>query len=163
MVIQVVIPPIPAEVIVIGSGKLYGIAMTTFVAGSGLFVGGVVVYFFGRFIEKTFHTTFEKQKVAAVIQRLREVETFILLIRILPYNPSDIISYAAGIIKIDIKKYILITFFVSFGRSFLLAYFGSYIEDTQTFFIIFGILLLSAVVGWFFVFKKHKKNQEKLN
>ncbi|MGM0518693.1 MAG: TVP38/TMEM64 family protein [Campylobacterota bacterium] len=158
MIVQVVIPPIPAEVIVIGSGKLYGIWTTTLVAGSGLFAGGVLVYFFGRAIEKKFHTTFEKEKVAKVIKRLREVETFILLIRILPYNPSDIISYAAGIIKIDIKKYITITFFVSFGRSFLLAYFGSYIEDAKTLFIIFGILLLSAAIGWFFVFKKSKKN-----
>jgi uncharacterized membrane protein YdjX (TVP38/TMEM64 family) len=156
MIIQVVIPPIPAEVIVIGSGNLYGVWLTTLVAGSGLFIGGVVVYFFGRVIEKKFHTTFEKEKVVKVIQRLREVETFILLIRILPYNPSDIISYAAGIIKIDIKKYLIITFFVSFGRSFLLAYFGSYIEDTKTFFIIFGILFFSAILGWFLVFRKQK-------
>lgn len=154
MVIQVIIPPIPAELVVIGAGKMYGIWTTTVVAGSGLFVGGVVVYFFGRGIERVFHTTFEKKKVATVIQRLREVETFILLVRILPYNPSDIISYAAGIIKIDIKKYILITFFVSFGRCFLLAYFGSYIQDTQTFFIIFAVLFLSAILGWIFVFKK---------
>jgi uncharacterized membrane protein YdjX (TVP38/TMEM64 family) len=160
MIIQVIIPPIPAELIVIGSGNIYGIWTTTLVAGSGLFVGGVIVYFFGRGIAKGFHTTFEKEKVAKVIQRLREVETFILLVRILPYNPSDIISYAAGIIKINIKKYIMITFFVSFGRSFLLAYFGSYIEDIKTFFIIFAILFFSAILGWLFVFKKQKqKNQ----
>lgn len=154
MIIQVVIPPIPAEVIVIGSGKLYGVLTTTLVAGSGLFIGGVLVYYFGKLIEKKFHTTFEKEKVAKVIQKLKKLETIILLIRILPYNPSDIISYAAGIIKIDIKKYIIITFFVSFARSFLLAYFGSYIEDTKTLFIVFGILILSASIGWFFVFKK---------
>ena len=157
MIVQVVIPPIPAELIVIGSGKLYGVLTTALVAGSGLFAGGVLVYFFGRYIHKRFNSTFEKEKVSKVIKRLREVETFILLVRILPYNPSDVISYAAGIIKIDLKKYIIITFFVSFGRSFLLAYFGSYIEDTKSLFIIFGILLFSALVGWFFVFKKKKK------
>ena len=154
MILQVVIPPIPAEVIVIGSGNLYGVLTTTLVAGSGLFIGGVVVYLFGRLIEKKFHKTFEKEKVARVIKKLQKLETFILLIRILPYNPSDIISYAAGIIKIDIKKYIIITFIVSFGRSFLLAYFGTYIEDTKTLFIVFSILILSAVIGWFFVLKR---------
>ncbi len=154
MILQVVIPPIPAEVIVIGSGNLYGVVTTTLVAGSGLFTGGVIVYFFGRLIEKKFHKTFEKEKVARVVKKLQELETFILLIRILPYNPSDIISYAAGVIKVNIKKYIAITFVVSFGRSFLLAYFGTYIEDTKTLFVVFSILILSAVIGWFFVLKR---------
>ena len=82
MILQVVIPPIPAEVIVIGSGNLYGVLTTTLVAGSGLFIGGVVVYFFGRLIEKKFHKTFEKEKVARVIKKLQKIETFILLMQL---------------------------------------------------------------------------------
>jgi len=160
MIIQVIIPPIPAELIVVASGNLYGVWTTTFVAGGGLFTGGVLVYFFGRGIEKTFHSAFEKKKVAHVIQRLKEVETFILLVRILPYNPSDIISYAAGIIKINIKKYLLITFFVSFVRCFLLAYFGTQISDMQTLFFVFSILFISALVGWVFVFGIGKKSEK---
>lgn len=154
MIAQVIVPPIPAELIVIGGGKFYGIWTTTVVAGSGLFTGGVIVYYFGRGIEKTFHKTFERKKVAQVIERLQEVETFILLVRILPYNPSDIISYAAGIIKIELKKYLLLTFIVSFTRCFLLAYFGTQIQDVKTLFIVFSLLFFSALLGWLFVFKR---------
>ncbi len=152
MIVQVILPPIPAELIVVAAGKIHGVGITTLVAGSGLFTGGVAVYFLGRFIERGFHGIFARQKVARVIDRLHEVETLLLLVRVLPYNPSDIISYAAGIIKVKLRKYLLITFAVSFVRCFLLAYFGSMITDMQTLFVIFGLLFLSAMLGWAVVF-----------
>ncbi|MGM0623175.1 MAG: TVP38/TMEM64 family protein [Campylobacterota bacterium] len=161
MIVQVIIPPIPAELVVIGAGNLYGIWTATWVSGSGLFVGGILAYFFGRGIGKVFHNLFAKKKVAQVISRLHEVETFILLVRILPYNPSDIISYAAGVIRIPLKKYLLITFFVSYVRCFLLAYFGSKITSLNTLFIVFSLLFLSALIGYIIVFKRGKSDKKR--
>ena len=152
MIVQVIIPPIPAELIVIGAGKLHGVWVTTLVAGAGLFAGSVIVYFFGAWIEKYFHNLFAKDKVARVIERLHEVETLMLLVRVLPYNPSDIISYAAGIIKVNIKKYLIITFFVTFIRCFLLAYFGTQISNIETLLVVFSLLFVSALIGWAVVF-----------
>ncbi|MGM0533551.1 MAG: TVP38/TMEM64 family protein [Campylobacterota bacterium] len=157
MVAQVIIPPIPAEMVVVFSAKFHGVWTTTAVAGAGLFVGGVLVYFIGRFIHKGFEKTFQKEKVQRVITRLHEVETPILLVRVLPYNPSDVISYAAGVIGINLKKFVTITFFVSFIRVYILAYFGSKISDIKTLFMVFGALFISAVIGWIVVFGTRKK------
>ncbi|MFP4333154.1 MAG: TVP38/TMEM64 family protein [Campylobacterales bacterium] len=161
MIVQVVVPPLPAELIVIVAAKSFGIWTTTLVAGSGLFVGGVLVYYFASWIEKRFKNFFERGKVAKVILRLKEVETFILLIRVLPYNPSDIISYAAGLIRVSPKKFITITFFVSYIRCFLLSYFGSSIESMGSLFVVFGLLLLSAAIGWVFVFGQKRLSSSK--
>ena len=152
MVVQVIVPPLPAELIVIISAKSFGLWTTTLVAGSGLFLGGVLVFYFASWIERRFKNIFERGKVATVISKLKRVETFILCIRVLPYNPSDIISYAAGLIRVSPKKFITITFFVSYIRCFLLSYFGSYIVDAGSLFMVFGLLLISAAIGWVVVF-----------
>lgn len=152
MVVQVIIPPLPAELIVIISAKSFGLWTTTLVAGSGLFIGGVLVFYFASWIERRFKNIFERDKVVTVITKLKKVETFILCIRVLPYNPSDIISYGAGLIRVSPKKFVTITFFVSYIRCFLLSYFGSYIVDAGSLFTVFGLLLISATIGWVAVF-----------
>jgi hypothetical protein len=49
----------------------------------------------------------------------------------LPYNPSDIISCAAGLAAIRPGKYLLITFCTSFERTFTLAWFGLLLDDLK--------------------------------
>jgi len=62
MIIQVIVPPIPAELIVISAGKLYGVTATTIVARTGLYFGSIMVYFFGRQISKYSKGFFEKKQ-----------------------------------------------------------------------------------------------------
>ena len=154
MAIQVIIPPIPAEVIVIGSSKLYGILITTIVAGAGLYLGSVLTYLIGRYIQKRFEKFFSKEKVEMLIQKLRKFEDLILWIRFLPYNPADTIAYAAGIMKIDFKKFVIIAAFTSFIRCFLLAYMGDYITNLKTIIIAIVLILLTGLIAYLIIFGK---------
>jgi len=154
MVVQVIIPPIPAEIIVIGAAKLYGVLSTTIVAGSGLFIGSIIVYYFGKFIQKKFEFFFNKNKVKIITQKLKEYDTWILWLRILPYNPSDIISYAAGIIHVEERKFFTITFITSFLRCLILSLLGSYITNLQSIFYIIGLLVFSAILAQVVLFNK---------
>ena len=154
MVLQVIIPPIPAELIVIGAGKLYGTLLTTIIAGTGLYIGSIIVFFIGRYLEKRFNKFFNKKKLKLAIDRLRQFESLILWLRILPYNPSDIISYAAGIIKVRTKKFLLISFFTSYIRTFALAYLGTKIQSVSSTLAILSLLLISAIIGYGFLYKK---------
>ena len=156
MILQVVIPPIPAELIVIASGKLNGILLTTIFAGAGLFIGSIIVYYLGFYIQKRFEKFFKKEKINKVITNLRKHETLLLLIRVLPYNPSDIISYVSGIIKIDKKKFIWITLFTAFIRTFILAVMGAFITSFKTAFIIVSLLIICAVIAYSFTYRKSK-------
>ena len=156
MAVQVVIPPIPAELIVIGAGREYGLLLTTLVAGSGLFAGSVLVYFFGEWIEARFGRFFKKERVASVMARLHRIETPLLLIRVLPYNPADLISYAAGILRVPLRKYLILTFVVTYLRCGLLAYFGTRITDLKSLFIILSLLALSAMTAAFFVYGRRR-------
>jgi uncharacterized membrane protein YdjX (TVP38/TMEM64 family) len=154
MILQVVIPPIPAELIVIASGKLNGILLTTLFAGAGLFVGSIFVYYIGFYIHNRFDKFFKKKKVKKIIDNLRKQETLLLIIRVLPYNPSDIISYVSGIIKVNKKKFLVITFFTAFIRTFLLAVMGAFITNIKTTLIVVSLLIICAIVAYAIAYKK---------
>ncbi len=154
MILQVVIPPIPAELIVISSGKLNGILLATLFAGAGLFVGSILVYYIGFYIQNRFSKFFKKNKVKKIINNLREQETLLLIIRVLPYNPSGIISCVSGIIKVDKKKFFVITFFTAFIRIFLLAVMGSFITNIKTTLILVSLLIICAIVAYAIAYKK---------
>ncbi len=154
MILQVIIPPIPAELIVVASGKFNGILLTTIFAGAGLFVGSILVYYIGYYLQHRFEKFFKKEKVKFIIQNLKKHETLLLIIRILPYNPSDIISYVSGIIKVGKKKFFLITFFTSFIRTFILAVMGSFIINFRTAFIIISLLIVCAIVAYSLAYRK---------
>lgn len=156
MIVQVIIPPIPAELLVISAGKIYGVLLATLVGGTGLFIGSVVAYYIGFYLHGRFSRFFEKKKVKHIMHRLQHYETAILWIRVLPNNPSDIICYAAGMMQFHKKKFLPITFITSYIRCFLLAYLGASLHGLQSFFAIVGILILSGIVTYVVVYKKKK-------
>jgi len=156
MIVQVIIPPIPAELIVISAGKLYGVFLTTLIAGTGLYVGSILVYFLGKYIHKTFESFFNKEKVKIITDKIKQYESAILWLRILPYNPSDIISYAAGIIHVEKKKFFIISFFTSYIRCLVLASLGVYITGIQTLFVVIIVLFASAILAHSIVVKYKK-------
>ena len=122
MAVQVVIPPIPAEVIVILAGHQYGVAVSTLIAGSGLFLGSMLVYRIGHFVNERYAKFFSKDSVTRILDVFQRHGVWVLWVRILPYNPSDIISYAAGIARLNPKSFLIITAVTSFLRCFLLSY-----------------------------------------
>lgn len=147
MILQVIIPPIPAELIVIGAGVRYGVAWTTLVAGSGLWAGSLLVYLLGGRIRSWFGRFFSRDKVTRVMDRLVEHQDLILWIRVLPYNPSDVISYAAGILRISPKKFVLVTCATSYARCLMLTLMGSRIRSAKEVFIVLGVLVLSSIAA----------------
>ena len=156
MILQVIIPPIPAEVIVISAGKLYGIFVTTLVAGAGLYIGSVIAYFLGVYMHHRFDRFFEHDKLKIIISELKKYESLILWIRFLPYNPSDIIAYAAGIMHIDKRVFLSVTLVTSMVRCFILALLGAFITNLQTLFVVVMVVVLSMVIVHFLIFRKKK-------
>jgi uncharacterized membrane protein YdjX (TVP38/TMEM64 family) len=155
MLIQVVIPPLPAEAIVVAAATQYDILLVTLFAGTGLYAGGIIVYFIGKYLRNRFERFFDKDRVKGVVGKIKEHETAILWVRVLPYNPSDVISYAAGIVKVSKKKFFGVSFFTSYIRCFLLGWLGSRITSWSSAFLVIGLLIVSALVAKAF-FRKRK-------
>ena len=154
MIIQVIFPPLPAELIVISAGKLYGIFATTLVASAGLYVGSFIAYLLGSYTNRRFDRFFERDSIKKIITALKRYESGILWIRILPYNPSDVISYAAGIMRFDKRLFLSIGLVTSVVRCFLLAWLGSFITGLKTLVIVLMVLLVSLGVAHFLLLRK---------
>lgn len=150
MIIQVIIPPIPAELIILEAASRYGLLITTLVAGSGLYIGSILVFFLSSHVRKYF----KLDKVKIIEEKFQKYGFWVLLIRVLPYNPSDIISYAAGVLRYDKKKYVIITFFTSYIRVFLLSLLGFKISSLSELIIIFLLLFLTGLIISYFLYKK---------
>lgn len=157
MILQVVIPPIPAELIVIGAGNRHGVVWSTLVSGSGLWAGSLLVYFLGVRIREWFSRFFSRDKVARVMDRLLHHQDLILWIRVLPYNPSDVISYAAGILRISPRKFVLVTCATSYLRCLMLTLLGQRIRSLKEVFVVLGVLVVSAIAANAVVAGRRKK------
>ncbi len=160
MVIQVIVPPLPAELIVIAAGRTYDPVLTIISAGAGLFTGSLIVYYLGRYIHKRFSLFFDRDKTRQVIARLTKIETLILWIRMLPYNPSDIISYAAGIVDVRPVKYVVITAFTSFIRVYLLTLLGTTLTSAKAVLQVAILLIISALVGSALLYGRNRGKKE---
>ncbi len=153
MVVQVIVPPIPAEALTMGAGHSFGPWKTAFAAGSGLFLGSLSVYWIGGKINQRFANFFNRDKVRKILASFERYDSWILWVRILPYNPSDIISYAAGVAKIDLKKFATISFFTSFIRCAILARMGSEISNWKNLLTILALLIASGIFSFAFLYK----------
>ncbi len=109
---QTVIKIIPAEPLEIGSGYLYGTwgGMLLCLAGSmiGSFVIIALSRVFGRKLVNVF-IPLEKIDSLKFLQNKKRVYQTLFFIYLIPGTPKDILTYAASITNIDMKKFLLVT------------------------------------------------------
>lgn len=156
MVVQVVVPPIPAELIVVAAGRQYGVVTAGLVAGGGLFTGSVAVYGIGWWLRRRFDRFFEGDKVSRVLAALDGYGALLLWVRILPYNPSDLISYAAGILRLRRRLFVPVTAVTSLVRCLTLAWLGTTIQDWSNLLPVAGLLVLSAGAAHWLVYGRSR-------
>jgi len=157
MLVQVVVPPLPAEVIVIAAARQYGMLPAALAGGAGLYAGSVVVFYIGWYLKERFARFFSRRKLVVVQARLKRFENVLLFIRVLPYNPSDIIAYAAGILRVKQRKFLLVALLTSFARTAMLAWMGANIENWRHAAGWASVLLASATLSYLFVFWRRKQ------
>ncbi len=109
---QTVIKIIPAEPLEIGSGYLYGTWGGMLLCLLGSMIGSLVIIAlsraFGRRIVEVF-IPLEKIDSLKFLQNKKRVYYTLFFIYLIPGTPKDILTYAASITNIDMKKFLLIT------------------------------------------------------
>ena len=136
MIIQTIIAPIPSEALLIFSGaigmKVFDIV---FFGGTGLIIGSVLAFYIARkggkpIIEKLLG----KEWMLRVDKWVeKNGAKAIFLTRLIPIVPFDLISYIAGITRLEFKAYLLATVLGAFPRSLFLAVAGTSVKEVLTF------------------------------
>ncbi|SCG85235.1 DedA family protein [Methanobacterium congolense] len=185
-IIEEVIAPIPSTLVIMGTSfivlKGAVISIDAFLklflnivlpASLGVTIGSLFVYGIAYFAGKPFLERWGKylgvswediEKTEKKFQKSRSDELVLFLVRAVPIIPSVAISAFCGFIRFDLKKYLVITFFGTLVRAFILGFIGwqfgsmyqtladeiSYLEEVSVI-----VILISAVL--YFIYKKKLK------
>ncbi len=127
MTLQGIIAPIPSEVVLIATGMIYGFVVGGIMGTIGSVAAGVFCFYLSRKGGRPLAEKFVGTNALLLIDELihKYGSGIIVVARFLPFIPFDPVSYAAGLVDMDSKKYTLATFLGSIPRAFFYAYLGA--------------------------------------
>lgn len=109
---QVVIALIPGEVIELGAGFAYGAIEGTLVCVAGIAVSSSFIFFltrkFGAPLVELFISR-EKIDTLRFINSEKKLKRLIFLLFFIPGTPKDVLTYFAGLTKIRLSEFLIIT------------------------------------------------------
>ncbi|MFX0102344.1 MAG: TVP38/TMEM64 family protein [Candidatus Hodarchaeota archaeon] len=127
MAVQGLFIPIPSELILLASGLIWGAVGGSFIGIAGSMVAGLLCYFITVKGGRPIAEKIVGKKILDPIDNLiqKHGTWFIFIARAVPMMAFDPISYAAGLLKFEAKKYSIATLVGSIPRSIFFAILGA--------------------------------------
>ncbi len=107
-IVQVIVAPIPGEVIYMAGGYIYGTILGALYSTVGLLLGAIIAFYFTKFIGFSFvERLFSKEKVEKYGDLINSKKSMglLFLIFIMPGMPKDFLIYVAGLTPIIPTKF----------------------------------------------------------
>ncbi len=141
--VAIIITPIPSAPIALVSGALYGHTFGTLYVVLGALSGALLAFMISRklgydYINKKLH----HRLPAKVVGSQNTLMMIVFFTRLAPFISFDVISYAAGLTKLTVGRFILATLMGIIPISFVLAHLGSEVKDGEIESIATALLLL---------------------
>lgn len=153
MVSQVVIAPIPASVIQLSNGVVFGIFGGTLLNITGQMIGAVLAFHISRSLGRS-----TAERLAGRVDEHGVIEHWIdqwggralLLVRMVPGMPSDFVSYLMGLTNMPTRKYVLVSLVGYVPQSLAYAWLGDAATEWFWWIVLagFGVSALIAVIVW---------------
>jgi len=155
-ILQTVVAPIPGSILVIVGGLIWGTVLGGLLSVIGVFMGAVICFSIARALGRPFVEKFIKRKDLEFADQFFKKYGFpaIIILRLIPFMAFDVISYGAGLSKMDMKKYATATLLGMIPSTFFYSYLGfSFGESNQWIVIVLTVIVLIV----FFSMGKFKK------
>jgi pyruvate/2-oxoglutarate dehydrogenase complex dihydrolipoamide dehydrogenase (E3) component/membrane protein YqaA with SNARE-associated domain len=157
---------IPGSPFSILAGTIFGPIFGTLYIVLGAGIGSAITFLFTRF----FGRDLIEKKFANYLKKIKEQELSlkkngflaVLLLRLLPIIPYNVLNYILGLTKIRFKDYFLGTVIGIIPGSFIYAFFGDSLANLNFISLIVSVflfVLLSTISYLVLKFKKLNKNQ----
>lgn len=162
LVLQCVVAPLPSEPLMMAAGFVYGAPAGFAIAWLGVVAGAVLCFALARWFGETFAARFVGRDKLAVLDSLAAPEArataffAVLGLRLLAFTAFDVVSYAAGLIRLPLRWFLLATAVGCVPKVFVFTYFGANVAERPgwvDWMIVggtFGVLLFTPwlVLGW---------------
>jgi uncharacterized membrane protein YdjX (TVP38/TMEM64 family) len=151
-VAAIVYPPLPGGILTLGAIPILGVMNAYLVDLIGGMVGTSIAYALGRkygysFLEKIFDDSTLKRIKLIKVKPNREFET-IFMLRILGSSIVELISYGAGLLKINFSSFIIGTLISHVVIGVPTFYLAKNIFSVQNILLSLSLLGLSILIMW---------------
>jgi uncharacterized membrane protein YdjX (TVP38/TMEM64 family) len=122
----------PGLPLTLGAGFLYGAIIGTLVVSPASVAGATLAFLIARYIARDWVTRrLKKYRKVAAIDRAIEKNGFkaVVLLRLQPVLPFNILNYALGLTSIRLRDYMLASWIGMFPATVLYVYLGSVMND----------------------------------
>lgn len=164
LTVTIIIPPLPGWPLVVASAALFGPFWGAVYAIPAVCLGATVAFYLARRYGRplVLRVVPESRLVRFEQQLSGRQETMILLVlRLMPFSPFDVINYAAGLTRIPYRNYILVTFLGVVVHNFFLAYSGYFgLTANAPGIVAVSLILLLAILLWPRVMRRFSNSDE---
>lgn len=127
MAVQGLLVPLPSEIVLLATGMIWGWFLGGIMGIIGSMAASLLCYYISRKGGRPLAEKFVGKKAIDIADDFisKHGMKAIIITRFIPIIPFDVISYASGIVDIDLKKYSIGTLIGSIFRSFFYATLGA--------------------------------------
>jgi len=158
MVLCVMLTPIPYSQFAVVAGAVFGPWLGLIITLFSATLGAVLAFWIGRkFLHNFFFKKFNKNRIYRKIleDEHHAVLKYIFISRLMPQAPFDIVSYFSGITTIKTYKFALVTLLGVLPLTFVLVFFGNYVESYRVLGI--SLLIFLGIVYYIYKIIKYKR------
>ncbi len=151
MIFQSVIAPLPAFLITIANGALFGFWWGMLLSWSSAMLGAALCFYIARFLGAKHVARIVSQPVVnKTDQFIQKYGNYAILIaRLIPYIPFDVVSYAVGLTRIRFIGFWLATGIGQLPATAVYTYLGNRISThTNLMLFGFGVVISVSIVVW---------------
>ena len=147
MIVQTIIAPIPSEALLLFAGAVLPLYDVLVFGGIGLIVGSIIAFNIAKRGGRPVVVKIIGKKWTNIMDDWvsKNGTKAILVTRIIPVVPFDLVSYVSGITPIRFHNYLIATILGAIPRILFLAYIGSLLGST--FMVLGGTLEIMFVVA----------------
>lgn len=150
-ILQIVVAPIPGEVVQIAGGYIYGTALGSFYTTVGLIIGSAIAFYFTRFIGRDFVSRLlqkQNMKWMSFMHDERKFAAFLFIFFLVPGLPKDMLVFVAALTSISSLRFFTILLIGRLPWIIASTVVGSNLHMQQ--YTIAIIISVIAVVGFIF-------------
>lgn len=151
MIFQSVIAPLPAFLITIANGALFGFWWGMLLSWGSAMLGAALCFYIARFLGAKHIARIVSQPVVdKTDQFIQKYGNYAILIsRLIPYIPFDVVSYGAGLTRIRFIGFWLATGIGQLPATAVYTYLGNRIStNTNLMLFGFGVVISVSIVIW---------------
>lgn len=149
LIVQAVIAPVPASILLLANGVVYGTVLGGVLNLIGLTIGAMLAFAIARLLGKG-----SVERLAGKVTDSGRFESWLekwggkalFLIRLVPGMPSEFMSYVAGLTRMPLRTYIIATVAGIIPESFFFSWLGD-AAMSQFWWIILGGTAFSALIA----------------